>query len=886
MNKKRLFAIVLFIVLGLFMFTFANPRNNKDDKKLNGDIITPEQQEEVKEPVITTPDEETTEIIITQPVVNNNQTRVNKETTEQQVVPTIDLTKDKQQAIDELNNYRKDYEFTNDEEYNKIIDEYTDKINNSDSKEEISKNLEDGKDAIDKVIEEDLEAYKEKAKEEVQKYADDLDFITDITPVITKIDATIDSETTKDAIDQDVKDAKDLLDKLKEEEINAAKDAAIEELENYRKDYNYSEENQDNYKNAVEDGINAIEKAQSIEEILKELKEAEENIDTLINNDLDAYKEKAKEEIENYNKDMYSEENEKIVQDIKDNAKDDITNTNIDNEDQNIATVKEEIDKIVEEAKKKIEGIQKLKDTKFKVTFIGLNGVEITSADVLYDNAATAPEMDEYIIDKRIKYHFDGWDKEFANIKEETVVYAQYSINSIYSKVSRLADGIAIPKNGGNAGIKNYTQIGEVELNISNPQIYAKLLKAINDSARTNRSQVVTLDDATIRSYVNEESEVMGPLPEVNELNYKYQFYVLKFIYDDGFHIDATKIVDEEALARNTVVVTYTINDEKATFSDNTKIKEVKVINGHNIVELPKVYENEKELNVTWTDENNELLDEYTSNMTVTATVDRTAPVLTIKGDKTVNIFEGHTYNDLGATATDNYDGDLTDKITVDGTVNTSKVGTYTLTYTVADGNGNEVSDTRTVIVNEVKLESVTLSKDSGTYVKGQEFDKSITLTATYNDSTYKEYTYGEYTVTGFDKDNTGSRTATITANDNEALSATYSYTVSYSQTQLADLFKNTTAQLYSNWYWMPFVGGTPYMIINNLPEGAEVANIRREDSKNLGLIKSSNDKYYFSDVDEYKLIRHNDNKTIYITYSINSQTYTKAYDEEFGYVE
>lgn len=42
--------------------------------------------------------------------------------------------------------------------------------------------------------------------------------------------------------------------------------------------------------------------------------------------------------------------------------------------------------------------------------------------------------------------------------------------------------------------------------------------------------------------------------------------------------------------------------------------------------------------------------------------------------------------------AIDKEDGDLTSKIKVDGEVDTSKAGTYVLTYTVTDSKGHEVT--------------------------------------------------------------------------------------------------------------------------------------------------------------------------------------------------
>lgn len=78
---------------------------------------------------------------------------------------------------------------------------------------------------------------------------------------------------------------------------------------------------------------------------------------------------------------------------------------------------------------------------------------------------------------------------------------------------------------------------------------------------------------------------------------------------------------------------------------------------------------------------------------------DKTKPEIKLKGSSTITINVGDKFEDPGATAKDDKDGDLTDKIKVSGTVNTNKVGTYTLTYTVKDKAGNEASIKREVKV-------------------------------------------------------------------------------------------------------------------------------------------------------------------------------------------
>ena len=78
-------------------------------------------------------------------------------------------------------------------------------------------------------------------------------------------------------------------------------------------------------------------------------------------------------------------------------------------------------------------------------------------------------------------------------------------------------------------------------------------------------------------------------------------------------------------------------------------------------------------------------------------------PELTLKGTSVVMLRLGKTYTEPGFDAVDNYDGDISDKVTVTGTVNGSRKGIYELEYSVQDSSGNTVSVTRKVIVDSVK---------------------------------------------------------------------------------------------------------------------------------------------------------------------------------------
>ncbi len=83
---------------------------------------------------------------------------------------------------------------------------------------------------------------------------------------------------------------------------------------------------------------------------------------------------------------------------------------------------------------------------------------------------------------------------------------------------------------------------------------------------------------------------------------------------------------------------------------------------------------------------------------TITATYkDITAPVITLNGANPMSVTLGGTYTEPGATAVDNLD--VTATVTISGTVNTSALGAYTITYTSTDTAGNTRNATRTVNV-------------------------------------------------------------------------------------------------------------------------------------------------------------------------------------------
>jgi len=103
-------------------------------------------------------------------------------------------------------------------------------------------------------------------------------------------------------------------------------------------------------------------------------------------------------------------------------------------------------------------------------------------------------------------------------------------------------------------------------------------------------------------------------------------------------------------------------------------------------------------------------------NRTITVTLppDTTSPVITLNGDSSITMFLNETYNELGASATDNTDGTV--QVVISGTVDISTLGNYIVIYTGTDSAGNTSSVIRTIIVVEppdISAPIITLNGDS-----------------------------------------------------------------------------------------------------------------------------------------------------------------------------
>jgi hypothetical protein len=123
---------------------------------------------------------------------------------------------------------------------------------------------------------------------------------------------------------------------------------------------------------------------------------------------------------------------------------------------------------------------------------------------------------------------------------------------------------------------------------------------------------------------------------------------------------------------------------------------------------------------------------------------DTTPPVITLTGANPLTLHLGDTYTEPGFTATDNVDGDVKSKVAVTGTVNTSQVGAYTLTYNVSDAAGNAATaQTRTVdvqsdyLVGSYAVTDFVTGSNAGTY--------TYNVTVTQSGTDYNKLLFGNF---------------------------------------------------------------------------------------------------------------------------------------------
>lgn len=96
---------------------------------------------------------------------------------------------------------------------------------------------------------------------------------------------------------------------------------------------------------------------------------------------------------------------------------------------------------------------------------------------------------------------------------------------------------------------------------------------------------------------------------------------------------------------------------------------------------------------------------------------DPVPPELTLNGSGEEMLCLGWPYEEPGYSALDNLDGDITDKVVVEGTVDVHTEGSYPITYTVTDTYGNTSTIVRTVTVQKGYQPEVVVPEEKVIYL-------------------------------------------------------------------------------------------------------------------------------------------------------------------------
>ena len=261
------------------------------------------------------------------------------------------------------------------------------------------------------------------------------------------------------------------------------------------------------------------------------------------------------------------------------------------------------------------------------------------------------------------------------------------------------------------------SQTGSFNENISIRNNSPEEQQIINVLANVFSPNYLSISDTN----VFRENSYEIPLNLVNNENIRAIQYDLNV--PEGFIFDLDNVVESSILNNFTTSISslgnnnyrfliYTVSNDFINSGDET------------ILLLPIFVENTIDLGQYTFEISNVVLSSESNNQNISSEAlrvgyidvveDTTIPVITLTGDATVTIEVGSTYTDAGATALDNYDGDITDDIEAVSTVDTSTVGTYTVTYDVSDANNNDaVQVIRTVNVEDTTIPVITLTGDA-----------------------------------------------------------------------------------------------------------------------------------------------------------------------------
>ncbi len=167
--------------------------------------------------------------------------------------------------------------------------------------------------------------------------------------------------------------------------------------------------------------------------------------------------------------------------------------------------------------------------------------------------------------------------------------------------------------------------------------------------------------------------------------------------------VEIIQALKEQKELPTTTKNNQTKEDNSTNNSDNNQTKETNTTKENN----------QSKQNSTSQQENNNSIEKNETKKTPEKVVDTTPPTITLKGDNPQVIEFGKVYEELGAVARDDVDGDV--NVTIVADVETNKLGEYKVVYKAKDSAGNEATITRVVKVVDTTPPRITLFGEENT---------------------------------------------------------------------------------------------------------------------------------------------------------------------------
>lgn len=251
-------------------------------------------------------------------------------------------------------------------------------------------------------------------------------------------------------------------------------------------------------------------------------------------------------------------------------------------------------------------------------------------------------------------------------------------------------------------------------------------INLVKEYAKEN--QIKLIEESAEIYYLNYKNEI----PSIDTT--KIATITIQTLYDKGFIKDKDLVVNsKETIKKTDKVLIYLVDGELFTLYDKTQtISLMIILKGPSEIKIRKDGEYTEYGAVVINTLTTTIIDIPPSNIsgTVNTSVegtytitysysgaspksrkvivaqaqtisDTTKPVITLLGTSPMTIARGSVFTDPGATATDNLDGNITERIIKSGKVNTNVMGTYYINYDVNDSSGNKaITKTRIINVN------------------------------------------------------------------------------------------------------------------------------------------------------------------------------------------